>query len=102
MRLRAGVTYWRRPGAGQRTVSWVYATRSPAKSQSMARWWYRKPGDRARVGGSWRQGKTVASWTEIAWGPGGHGRTGPVLVAGTQICAEFNYGATTRPCVTLK
>ncbi|WP_159047595.1 hypothetical protein [Streptomyces sp. WM6378] len=34
-------------------------------------------------------------------GSGGRSRTGPVLAAGTQICAEFNYAAIARPCLTL-
>ncbi|KOU36465.1 hypothetical protein ADK54_33580 [Streptomyces sp. WM6378] len=96
------VTYWHRPGSLQRAVSWVYVTRSPANTHNMARWWYRAPGGQARVGGARRRGTRVQSWTEITWGSGGHRRTGPVLSAGTQICAEFNYSATTRPCVTLK
>lgn len=96
------VTYWHRPGSRQRAVSWVYATRSPANTNNLARWWYRAPGDGARVGGTWHRGKRVQSWTEITWGSGGHGFTGPLLSAGTRICAEFNYGATTKPCVTLK
>ncbi|MFI6056346.1 hypothetical protein ACIBCO_40605 [Streptomyces violascens] len=95
------VTSWHRPGTGPRTVSWVYATRSPAKDRNLARWWYQAPGGTARVGGSWRGGRTVKSWTEITWGSGGHDRIGPGLPAGSRICVEFNYGAIARPCITL-
>ncbi|MFJ8313618.1 MULTISPECIES: hypothetical protein [unclassified Streptomyces] len=96
------VTSWHRPGSGPRTVSWVYATRSPVNPRNQARWWYQAPGGTARVGGSWRGGRTVMSWTEIAWGSGGRDRIGPELPAGSRICVEFNYGATARPCITLR
>ncbi|WP_438289619.1 hypothetical protein [Streptomyces sp. HUAS TT7] len=55
-----------RPGSGPRTVSCVYATRSPAKDRNLARWWYQAPGGTSRVGGGWRGGRTVKSWTEIS------------------------------------
>ncbi|MFI6689205.1 hypothetical protein [Streptomyces sp. NPDC050485] len=96
------VTSWHRPGSGPRTVSWVYATRSPVNPRNLARWWYQAPGGAARVGGSWRGGRIVKSWTETTWGSGGHDHLGPELPAGSRICVEFNYGATARPCITLR
>ncbi|MFF3982874.1 hypothetical protein [Streptomyces sp. NPDC001828] len=96
------VTYWHRAGSRQRTLSWIYANRSPVRSHNLARWWYQTPGGPRHVGGSWRAGKAVESWTEISWGRGRHDRVGPDLPAGSRICVEFNYGATTKPCITLK
>ncbi|MFE9404817.1 hypothetical protein ACFYNY_24155 [Streptomyces sp. NPDC006530] len=95
------VTHWHRPGSQQRTISWIYATRSPARAHNLARWWYQTPGGPARAGGTWHGGKTVQTWTQITWGPGGHGRLGPDLPEGSRICTEFNYDATARPCITL-
>ncbi|WP_438289621.1 hypothetical protein [Streptomyces sp. HUAS TT7] len=44
----------------------------------------------------------LADGPPVPWGSGGHDRVGPGLPAGSRICAEFNYGATTRPCITLR
>jgi hypothetical protein len=62
-----------------------------------ARWLYKKPGGKARVGKSWRKARAGDDQVYVEWGDGGH--SGPEVPRGTKVCTECRN--TKRSCVTL-
>ncbi|MGD9486061.1 hypothetical protein WDH52_22915 [Streptomyces sp. TRM70308] len=92
------VEYWYKKGSSLRGVGWVYAGTTKKPGAQYARWLYKKPGGKTRVGKSWRKAKPLGDQVYTEWGSGGH--TGPKLPRGTLVCTE--YKDTARSCVTLK